>query len=109
MKYYLSLPNEKIRAQKGLVTVSSSQSKLDPKSYLEPLTPKPHILYFILFFKAFIYLFLEREREKKKERNIDVWLPLEHPLLQTWPAAQSCALTRNLTGDPWFTVWCSVH
>ena len=31
-----------------------------------------------LFFKDFIYLFLDRgkEREKGKERNINVWLPL---------------------------------
>ena len=33
-----------------------------------------------LFFKDFIYLFLEREegREKERERNINVWLPLVH-------------------------------
>ena len=35
------------------------------------------------FFKDFIYLFLERGegRAKDRERNINVWLPLEHPLL----------------------------
>ena len=34
-----------------------------------------------LFFKGFIYLFLEREgREKERERNVNVWLPLVHPL-----------------------------
>ena len=34
------------------------------------------------------------------ERNITVWLPLEHPLLGTWPATQACALTENRAGDP---------
>ena len=34
------------------------------------------------FFKAFIYLFLERgeRKEKERKRNINVWLPLERPL-----------------------------
>ena len=33
----------------------------------------------------FIYFFLERGegREKKRERNVNVWLPLAHPLLGT--------------------------
>ena len=48
--------------------------------------------------KDFIYLFLEREKER--ERNINVWLPLVHPLLGTWPATQACVLTRNGTSDP---------
>ena len=48
------------------------------------------------------YLFLERRegKEKERERNINVWLPLLHPLLGTWPATQACALTGNRTGDP---------
>ena len=34
-----------------------------------------------IFFKDFIYLFLEtgEGREKERERNISVWLPLMHP------------------------------
>ena len=53
------------------------------------------------FFKDFIYLFLERGegKEKERERNINVWLPLLHPLLGTWPATQACALIGNQTGD----------
>ena len=49
-----------------------------------------------------MYLFLERGegREKERERNINVWLPLERPLLGTWPATQARALTGNRTGDP---------
>ena len=49
-----------------------------------------------------MYLFLERgeEREKEREKNINVWLPLAHPPLWTWPTAQACALTENQTGDP---------
>ena len=52
-----------------------------------------------LFFKRF-YLFLERGRERERERNIHVWLPLARPLLGTWPATQTCALTGNWTGYP---------
>ena len=58
----------------------------------------------LLFFKDFICLFLERgeRREKERERNINVWLPLVHPPLGTWPATQACALSGNQTGgDPW--------
>ena len=47
--------------------------------------------YFGFFFLDFIYLLLE-----ERERNID-WLPLTCPQLGTWPAAQTCALTRNQT------------
>ena len=53
-----------------------------------------------IFKKDFIYLFLEKGREKKRERNINVWLPLVHPLLETWCTTQACALTGNRTGDP---------
>ena len=63
--------------------------------------PDPLFL-FLIFFKDFIYLVLERGegREGKRERNINVWLPLAHPLLGTWPTTQACALTGNRTGDP---------
>ena len=37
---------------------------------------------------------------RKRERNINVWLPLVHPQLETWSAAQACALTGNQTGNP---------
>ena len=33
------------------------------------------------------------------ERNINVWLPLTHPLLGTWSATQAGALNGNQTGD----------
>ena len=29
-----------------------------------------------------------------------MWLPLTHPLLETWPATQGYALTRNQASDP---------
>ena len=28
-----------------------------------------------------------------------MWLPLMHPLLETWPETQACALTGNRTSD----------
>ena len=46
-------------------------------------------------------MFRQRGREKKeRERNINVWSPLECPVLGTWPATQACALTGNRTGNP---------
>ena len=53
--------------------------------------------FFFLLKIFFIYLFLDRGggREKERERNIDVWSPLTHPLLGTCPASQACALTGN--------------
>ena len=39
-------------------------------------------------------------REKERERNINVWLLLTHPLLGTWPTTQACTLTGNRTSNP---------
>ena len=57
---------------------------------------------FILFFKDFIYLFLERGvvRDKERERNINMWLPLAHPPLGTWPTIQACALDWESNQQP---------
>ena len=44
------------------------------------------------------YLFLERG--EGRERNINVWLSLAHPLLGIWTPTQACALTGNRTSDP---------
>ena len=54
------------------------------------------------FLKDFIYLFLEKGegREKQKKRNINVWLPLMHLILGTWPTTQACAMTGNRTSNP---------
>ena len=51
-----------------------------------------------LFLKDGIYLFLERGegRENERERNINVWLPLLHLPLGTWPTTQACALDWEL-------------
>ena len=53
------------------------------------------------FKKDFVYLFLDRGegRAKERERNINVWFPLMHLLLGTWPAIQACALTGNWTSN----------
>ena len=55
-------------------------------------------LWYVHFFEDFIYLFLEGKRER--ERNINVWLPLLHPQLGSWPTTQACTLTGNRTGNP---------
>ena len=54
------------------------------------------------FKKSLFYLFLDRGegRDKERERNLNVWLPLMHPQLGTWPATQACALTGSQTSDP---------
>ena len=56
--------------------------------------------------KDFIYLlFLEREREGERERNINVLLPLVHPLLGTWHVP-------SLGIEPvtlWFVGWHSIY
>ena len=49
----------------------------------------------------FIYFLEGREgREKERERNMNEWLLLTHPLLGTWPVTQARAPTGNRTGDP---------
>ena len=53
-----------------------------------------------LMFIFFKILFLERGSGGERERNINVWLPFERPLLRTWPATQACALTGNQTSEP---------
>ena len=51
----------------------------------------------LLFLRKRFYLFNFRDsgREGERERNINVWVPLEHPVLGTWPTTQACALTGN--------------
>ena len=39
-------------------------------------------------------------KEKEMERNSNVWLPLMHPQLGTWPKTQACTLTGNWTSNP---------
>ena len=48
----------------------------------------------LVFFKI-LFNFRERRKDGERERNIEVWLPLTHPLLETWPATQARALTGN--------------
>ena len=69
---------------------------------MSPLCPAASASSSSFFLKKTFYLFTFREkgREKERERNINVWLPLMHPLLGTWPATKACALTGNQTGDP---------
>ena len=53
-----------------------------------------------LFFNILFSYFVEGKGGKREGENINVWLPLVHPLLGTWPAAQACALTGNQTSGP---------
>ena len=46
-----------------------------------------------------LFIFREGMAGRKRERNVNVWLPLVHPLLGTWPTTQACALTGNRTND----------
>ena len=64
-----------------------------------PCGPDVHITISFSFLKDFIYLFF-RVRKEEREGNINVWLPLMHPQLWTWPATQACALTGNRTSNP---------
>ena len=54
----------------------------------------------LLYFNYLFLIFRERGKKGKRERNINVWLLLTHPLLGTWPATQACALNGNQTHDP---------
>ena len=58
------------------------------------------IIILFSFFKIYLFLGRGEGREKEKGRIINVWLPLMHPHLGTWPATQACSLTRNQTSDP---------
>ena len=60
-----------------------------------------------VFFKNFIYLFLEGKGGRKTERNINVWLPLVHPLLGTCPETQACALVWEWNWQPFGSQACS--
>ena len=68
------------------------------KKYLASLSPP----FTFIFKKDFIYSFVENRegREKEKDRNINVWLSLMHPLLGTRPATQACVLSGHRTNDP---------
>ena len=67
----------------------------EPRQSISRTCTPPIYLFIYLFIKR-LYLFIFRERE----RNINVWLPLQQLLLGTWPATQACALTGNPTNDP---------
>ena len=61
------------------------------------------ILYFSISFKSdtpvcfFLFKILFIFGHRRRKRNVNVWLSLKHPLLGTWPATQTCALTGNRT------------
>ena len=66
---------------------------------------------FFFFFKILFIYFRQSRREKEKERNINVWFPLECPLLGTWPGPQARHMPW-LGIEPmtlWFAGQCSTH
>ena len=64
-------------------------------SNLQHQNPLTHFLKIV-----FICFFRQGGREREREQNTNVWLPLAHPPLGTWPATQACALTGNQFSDP---------
>ena len=43
-----------------------------------------------LFLKFYLFIFRERGKEGEREgEKRNLWLPLTHPLLGTWPATQA--------------------
>ena len=85
--------------------------------YVRPQNSISH--YFIIrehniysFFKDCIYLFIFRQRrreEKQRDRNINVWLSLTHPLQGKWSATQACVQTETQTSNPLLYRPCSIH
>ena len=59
-----------------------------------------HMCVYTYFKRLYLFIFRDRGREGERERNINVWLPLTCPLLETRPTTQACALTGNWTGNP---------
>ena len=85
--------------------VSQSQCLLEVNTFSNATEDVSFLSFLKLFFKRF-YLFIFRNGKggRKKERNINVWPPLQRPLLETWPgtypATQACTLTGNQTCNP---------
>ena len=60
----------------------------------------PDVYRCLFYFSDFIYLF--SERGEGRERNINVWLPLVRPLLETLSTTWACAPTGNGTSNALF-------
>ena len=90
------LQTERLRDMEGSDLPKVTQPINDTAVTETLIRPPPESGLFFFFFLGF-YLFIFRERIKEGERegeNIN-WLPLTHPQLGTWHAAQACALTGN--------------
>ena len=70
---------------------------------------KDILKYYGFFSRSYLFIFRERGREGERQGNINVWLPLIHPPLGTWPTTQACAWLGIEPVTLWFAGWCLIH
>ena len=89
------------------MTQRSQQSHDTERNSINNLVFIQKCLYFTFFFKI---LFIFREgREEQRERNISVWMPLEHPLLEICPQPRHVPWLGIKLVTLWLAGWCSIH
>ena len=97
--FFMSKKGCELWELKGTLEITSSRliSKTENHpNFLKYISPA----FYFYFFRFYLFIFWRRGRRKKdRGRNINMWLPLEHSLLGTWPATQACALTGIQTGN----------
>ena len=104
MKYNSASPLSHLSTHSSLFSTPTTQNYLKVSQDLL-LQCNKHLLLLLdfvlpLYFFLRFYLFLEGKAGRKRGREINVWLPLIHLLLGTWPTTQACTLTGNPTSDP---------
>ena len=74
------------------------------------------VLFCFVFLKILFIYFRQRGREKwrregEMERHLNVWLPVTHPLLGTWPGPQPRHVPQPgiKPATLWLTGWRSIH
>ena len=79
------------------------EQQIDVSLSLLPLSLSLKSIFILFFIKILIYLFIERGERKEKERDINVWLPLMHPLVGTCPATKHVPCLGIKSVTLWFT------